>query len=354
MKNLNLFSIIVVFFYGICYSEENSIYCFDANENLFTAYAFMNAAGFDHDWSEMHQIRIEIRDYLDKNLCNELRAKMNDFYNKHGSGDFSSYGIYALLLFEPPEFIIKYDTLKQKDFLKEYDGLDDLYREFYEKANIKELWIKYKPIIQEMNDGYKPFAKIALNDIIKYCKLEKDYFSKRASKIYFTICPQMSHFTAYTTEVNGNIYIIHGPSEDKPSPGAFYHEALHHVINPLTEKHMNLVNQYNKLLEVTNDKRYVGYNDWQSNVDDSFCRTISMVLSGIHPGNSNEDINSWVQNEYKFGFILCMHILEKLHDYENSGKTFEEFYPTFYNTINIEKEKTRWEEFWKNNKSNVK
>jgi len=34
-----------------------------------------------------------------------------------------------------------------------------------------------------------------------------------------------------------------------------------------------------------------------------------------------------------------MHIFEKLSDYENRGKTFEEFYPTFFNTINIEKEK---------------
>ncbi len=304
MKELNLLSIIIVLFYSICYSEENSIYCFDANENLFTAYAFMNSAGFNHDWSEMHQIRVEIREYLDRNLSSEFKAKMNDFYKQHGGGDFSSYGIYALLLSEPPEFIIKYDTLKQKGFLKEYDGLDDLYRDFYEKAKVKELWKKYKPIIQIINDEYKPFTEIALNDIIKYCKLEKDYFSKKTSKIYFTICPQMSHFTAYTAEVNGNLYIIHGPGESEPSTEAFYHETLHHVINPLTEKHINLVNQYKELLEVSNDKRYVGYNDWESNVDDSFCRTMSMVLSGIHSGSSNEDVQGWVQNEYKLGFIF--------------------------------------------------
>jgi hypothetical protein len=302
----------------------------------------------------MHQIRIEIRDYLDKNLCSELKTKINDFYKQHGSGGFSSYGLYALLLSEPPEFIIKYDTLKQKEFLQEYDGLDDLYREFYEKANIKELWKKYKPIIQEINDEYKPFAEIAINDIIAYCKLEKDYFFSRTSKIYFTICPQMSHFTAYTAEVNGNLYIIHGPSEGKPGPGAFYHEALHHVINNLTQKHMNLVNQYKELLEFTNEKRYVGYNDWESNVDDAFCRTLSMVLSGNHSGHSKEDVKKWVENEYKLGFILCMHIYEILPEYENSDKSFKEFYPTFFTTINIEEEKKRWQDFWKNNKSNIR
>ena len=52
MKKFVLLSIIIIFFYSICYSEEKSIYNFDANENLFTAYAFMNAAGYNHDWSE--------------------------------------------------------------------------------------------------------------------------------------------------------------------------------------------------------------------------------------------------------------------------------------------------------------
>lgn len=70
MKKFVLLSIIIIFFYSICYSEEKSIYNFDANENLFTAYAFMNAAGYNHDWSEMHQIRIEIRDYLDRKIIN--------------------------------------------------------------------------------------------------------------------------------------------------------------------------------------------------------------------------------------------------------------------------------------------
>jgi len=353
MKILNLLSIIIIFIYSICYSEENVIYHFDANENLFTAYAFMNAAGFDHDWSEMHQIRSEIRNYLDRNLSSEFKAKMNDFYRQHGGGDFSSYGIYALLLSEPPEFIVKYDTIDQKDLLEDFDCLDDFYRDFYKKANVKDLWKKYKPIIQGINDEYEPFADIALKEIIKYFKLEKNYFSKRTSKIYFTICPQMSHLTAYTTEVNGNLYIIHGPSESEPSTGAFYHEALHHVINPLTEKHVDLVNQYKELLKVTEEKKYVGYNDWESNVDDSFCRTMSMVLSGLHSGSSNEDVRSWVKNEYKLGFILCMHIFEKISDYENSGKTFEEFYPTFFYTIDIEKEKKRWIDFWENSKSSV-
>ena len=352
MKKISLFSIIIVFLYCVCCSEENSIYCFDANENLFLAYAFMNAAGYDHDWSQMHQIRVEIRDYLDKNLCRDLRAKMNDFYKQHGSGGFSSYGIYALLLSESPEFIIKYDTLKQKDFLKEYEGFDALYRDFYEKANIKRLWKKYKPIIQRINDEYRSFGEIALNDIIRYCKLETDYFSKGTSKIYFTICPQMSHFTAYTAEVNGNLYIIHGPSESDPGPGAFYHEALHHVINPLTEKNINLVNQYKSLLEITDDKRDIGYNDWESNVDDSFCRTIHKVLEGKYYKLSKDEIFKTAKDEYKLGFILCMHIFEKIYDYENSGKTFEEFFPTFFNTINIEKEKRRWQEFWQDNKSN--
>jgi len=353
MKNNKLFLLLFLLLLFRCSSENNSIYQFDANENLFTAYAFMNAAGYDHDWSEMSPIRVEIRDYLDNNLSGDFKKIASDFFVQHGSGGFSAYGTYALLLSEAPEFRITDDSSQYKQLLIDYKGLDDLYRNFYQEAGIQKLWKRYRIVIQEINDEYKPFADVALSDIIQYCKLDKDYFLKRAATIYFSICPQMSHFTAFTTEINGNLYIINGPTDSKPGTGAFYHEALHHVINPLTEKYIDLVNQYKELLEVSSQQRFVGYDDWESNVDDSFCRTMSMVLNGIHSGNSGEEIKSWVQNEYKLGFILCMHIFEILPDYENSGKTFEEFYPTFFSTINIDKEKKRWEEFCLNNDKNI-
>ena len=341
MKNYLFLFIAPLLAFSSC-SKKESIFLFDANENLFTAYAFMNAAGFDQDWSEMHKIRIEIRSHLDTTLNNNLKEKMKKFYQQHNAG-FSSYGKYALLLSKAPEFKIESLLLKQETVLAELEGLNDLIRAFYNQAKIKELWKKYKPIIQAINDEYQPFSETALNEIIEYCKLEADYFTKKASRIYFSVCPQMSHFTAYTTEINGTMYIIHGPTKSKPSTGAFYHEALHHVINPLTEKFIKQVIQYEELLEVTNDKRKIGYNDWESNVNDSFCRTLSMVLNGINSKHPREEVKDWVLNEYKFGFILCMHIFEKLIDYEKDGRTFSDFYPHFFESINIEKEKKRWE-----------
>jgi hypothetical protein len=38
------------------------------------------------------------------------------------------------------------------------DGLSELLAEFYQKANIAQLWDKYQPLIQAENDQFKPFA----------------------------------------------------------------------------------------------------------------------------------------------------------------------------------------------------
>ncbi|MBN2007832.1 hypothetical protein JW960_00645 [candidate division KSB1 bacterium] len=37
---------------------------FTADVRLFTVFAFMNAAGYNHDWQSMHPMRVEIREAI--------------------------------------------------------------------------------------------------------------------------------------------------------------------------------------------------------------------------------------------------------------------------------------------------
>ena len=54
-----------------------------------------------------------------------------------------------------------------------------------------------------------------------------------------------------------------------------------------------------------------------------------------------------IENEYKLGHILSFYLLENLMDYETSDKKLKEYYPELIANIDLEYEKNRWINFWK-------
>lgn len=331
--------------------KQPELFVFDPDERLFTVFAFMNAAGFDGEWRKagMHPIRKEISEYVKAKLDSNFQKKIREFHFSHDQGSWTGYVPYALLTNKPPDFEINYDpqtTKGGKDIENDYQGLSELLAIFYHQAEINKLWKKYRPLLQAENEKYKPFALKALDDIIKYCRADQDFYLRKARKIHFAIYPLMSYFTAQTAEVNGEIYIIHGPSEGEPAPSAFYHEALHHLIDPLTEKYLEIVNQSKELLPVSKEKSNLGYSDWQDVVNESFVRTIDKTLEGKLFNSTTEEVLKSIENEYKLGFILSLYIHENLSKYEKGNESFAEYFPKLISGIDVKAEKQRWSEFW--------
>ncbi len=329
-------------------SSPEDQFSFAADERLFAIYAFINAAGYDRELREegMHPIRSEIRNELQSRLKAPLKEKVELVYRAHGNR-FRNYGAFALLLSPPPEFVVNSNSPDYSDILKSFFGLDELLREFYENLYIADLFDRYAPRMQAMNDEFKPFATKALNDIVGYCRVEDDYFSRALKKIHFNVCPLMSYFTAWTAKVDSHLYIVSGPMSGQPGPAAFYHEALHHVINPITAKHAAEVRQKNTLLALAQEQLKGNYPEWESVVNDSFVRTIDIILSARFYGRGEDQIKKRIEHEYSLGFILCPYLYENLLKYEASQHSLEEYYPNLVAGIDVDYEKDRWRNFWR-------
>jgi C-terminal processing protease CtpA/Prc len=325
-----------------------SLFSFEPDERLLTVYAFLNAAGYDREYGQegMHPMRAEVRAAVENKLGQAFQNRISDFYQSHNPGNFRQYGAYGLLLSNPPEFRPLHNTGLQSEDNEYMAGLDELLREFYIEANVPGLWEKYAPELKEANEAYRPFGDRALSDIIQYCRLDHDFFLKVSKSFHFNVCPLMSHSTAWTAEIGGELYIISGPNDGPPGPGAFYHEALHHVINPLTAKCAQEVNQKKALLPLAQEQLQGNYPEWASVVNESFVRTIDQVLSGKHYGWSPDQTWKRIENEYKKGFILCPSIYEQLGDYEKCGDSMSVYYPILIQKIELEREKERWSRFW--------
>lgn len=332
------------------YAQEASgdLFNFEPDIRVFTAHAMMNAAGFTGEWRKegMHPFRREVRAQLFSSLDSTYLKKLNDFYEARDGGNWSQWASAALLTDGPPSFTLKpYDkrtTTYDQDTESSVAAMTPSLAEFYLRARIPELWRRYRPQLQAFNNEFRPYAHQALEGIIAYCGLSADYFTHQVSRIHVLYSPLMSYYTAQTDKVNGEIFLVLGPQDSKPSTASFYHEALHHVVTPLTEKlDSATTKRFDQLFKLGSSGGHIGY----SHFDEGFVRTLSCILSGKQFGYSDSTVLARVMNEYKLGFVLCPAIYEQLKRYESSQSTFVEYFPKIIAGIDIRKEVQRWNDF---------
>jgi hypothetical protein len=326
-----------------CQSQTSSIYSFEPDLKIFTLHAFMNAAGLNAEWRKkgMHPLRIKIREELKNTLDSNFVKKVKDYRKKTDNYSWTGWARYGLVTKGPPNFDLTYDSHSTdiEDIESQFPNLSPLLAEFYQKASIQKLWESYLPKLDSINAEFKPYAEKALNDIVNYCRLDESYFKKNTSKIHVQFSPLMLYYTAQKVVVNGELWLIFGPQESEPSAASYYHEALHEVVDPITEKNEKSLTRLNELFELTKDME-----SSYEIVNESFVRTLSKVLAGKLFGESNKQIHKNILAEYKLGFMLCPVIYEALSEYENSNISFSEFYSKVIESIDITKEKKRWEQ----------
>lgn len=332
---------------SVACAQGHSFYDFEPDERLFTAYALMNAGGYDHDYKPMHPLRREVRAHLDTVLSQGFKARLRDFYHSHGGGNFLYYGEYALHCGSAPGFRLApgMDTI-----YVEYTGLDSLLCEFYDRAGIAALWEKYRDTLRAINDRYAPYGDLALRQITDFCRVSHGYFRDSITgTLHYQIMPLMSHFTGYVTDAGNDCWIVYGPKTDEEEgPGAFYHEALHKVVNPVVYAHPELNRKLAVLLPLAQEALRGSYNDLDELICESLVRTIDRFLTNAwYDGSSAEKLRGRIDDEYRLGHILCFYLMENLPRYVESGRPLSDYYPELVAGIDPVREAQRWREYRK-------
>lgn len=349
-----------LFFFLICASliyPQKKLFEFKFDERLFISFAFLNAAGFNGEWNKdgMDPVRIEVRKYINEKADPEFLNELKEYTTQENIRDWTNYSAFALINNGPPDFNLSFDPkTSQIDSLTvaKYSGLKKYMREFYSRLNLNELWHKLKSLIEKENYAFEPYAQKAIDRITSYLKIDKNFFFRNGSKIYFQRVPLMSYYTAETLVVNGDIYIISGPMGGEPSESEFFHEALHHPIGEITRKYSDEIMKYSSINSL--NKGELGYNSWESCFEESMVRAIDKILFGKCFGSSEKEVLVSIYNEYKIGFILTPFFYEEMKKFESSGKTFEDFFPGILKNLDFNREKNRLEEFKRNSESQSK
>lgn len=306
---------------------------------LFTALAFANISGYDYENTVMTRERSEMRNYLDSILPTDYKEKIAGTFNSTDGIVFATVGGKSFNLSQPPNFkwLPDTSTLILPKYLRD-EKFAAVLSEFYLKANIPSIWSKFHANLKETNYEYAPYAEIAIEDIIKFCRISGAYFD--SIKFHFNICPFMQNESGFTCASKKDIYIIVSPRNTLPGPDVFYHEALHHIINPMVDK-----NKFSIPYQVANIGKESRSNAYSS-IDGIFCesmvRSIDYLLRQKYYGWSKEETLKKIDNQYRYGLIFMPFLYEKLLEYNESSVSLEEYLPTIMNQIDIEKERKRW------------
>ena len=350
-KSISLLFLLSLFSTTATTYGQNASNLFDFSEDVrvFTAYAMMNAAGNGGEWRRagMDAIRSQLRSDLAGRVDSSFEAKLRAFNQSHGR-ILETYEA-ALLTSGPPDFHWSYDrktTGEIGEDVSSDSALPALLAEFYNKANVAQLWDEYQPLIQAENDKYKPFADKAMEEVLSYCRLDSNYFYSDSRLIHFEYMPILPYFTSMTAWINGQVYFIVGPQEQKPDQSIFYYLLLNRVTFPLVKKNSRDVQRLAGLFNAVKSKLDMKDGNWNRLVAECFSEAMDMRLQKRLYDLSDSTVQASLMTEYKYGFILCPTIYSDLAKYESSGVSFTEYFPKILKSIDYHHEIEKWNNFW--------
>lgn len=312
---------------------------------LFTAMAFANISGYDYENTVMTSERLDLRNYLDSILPTNFKEKIAGTFKSNNGTTFASVGCKSFNISAPPNFHWLPDsaTLIMPRYQKD-EKFTALLSEFYLKADIPSIWNRYYPNLKKTNYEYAPYTARAIDDIVKFCGVSESYFD--SIKFHFNIFPFMQNESGFTCSSKNDIYIIVSPRKSLPGPDAFYHEALHHIINPMVEKHKFSLHKFSQVVNIGKETRSNAYG---FHIDALFVecmvRTIDYILREKYHNWSQEKIKEEINRQYGLGLTLIPFFYEKLVKFKDTSETLEEYLPKLIQQIDIENEKTRWSNF---------
>jgi hypothetical protein len=310
--------------------------------------AAINAAGFDVDADVLEEgsARSMVRKSL-ANLDPVLRDRLRSFYQEINTeqdhlAQQSKYVSYALLLRGPPDFTLE---VKEEDLpsdVKPLIGFELLLREFWEKAELGQLWRQLESTHADEAMSYKPLIRNMIIETLGFLRTTARVALDR--RVVF-IPDLLNAFGVVNARNLSNTYfVIVGPTRaGTESIEEVRHEYLHFLIEPLVNKYRGYLPE---------PAPYFERAEIQPHVVEAFVQSFPLMVAEsliraveIRLGRRGEDQElSRVIEEYERGLILAPYFRAGLAEWEAGEESLEELVPELIKGIRWDIEKEREEE----------
>jgi tetratricopeptide (TPR) repeat protein len=318
-------------------AQEPANVSLDANEQIFSVLAALNAAGYDSG------IGVDTgdttRDDVRRMLAGEhipVLAEIRDFYNQHRvandpGANLGQYISLALLLDAPPDFHL---TVKPSDLppdAKSVEGLIPLLRKFYREADLVEVWSKFRPRYQAQIDRTSPAVRQSFQLTDAYLRFPSGTYLGRKYTINLSLlgAPEQVQARIY----GANYYLVVTPSR-QPRLAEIRHQYLHFLLDPLALKYALEIHQKAALLKIARTAPQLGddfKDDFSLLVTECLIRAIEVRMDKTPPAAAARRLKELASS----GLILAPYFYNGLAAYEKQDASLSVYYRELIEGINV-------------------
>ncbi len=290
-----------------------------ADERLFTMFAALNAAGLDREYPglSMSPVRLEVRKTLAEKELPSLK-KLGPIFDR--VPDYQLV-VWILQRGSPPEFERAEPGWWVTNRAANFIGLKEALSEFYEEAEIHDLWKKVRPAYQSEIEHLTPLVNQSFVDVLKYGNFNNLEFKQ----VVIIPNPLDSYYSGTGPQVGNIAYVVAGPTEsDLNLKGLVEHELLHSIIGPMIDQKINIIPKSTSKRLYAKLKKTMppSYGTWKSMLEETLNRAINLRM--LDDNNLRAQQLDRLETE---GYLLIKPFDHALENYEQSGQTFEQYLP---------------------------
>ena len=280
----------------------------------------------------------DIKDYFEKYSNHEIYKKLEEMIKE---GFFLGRPmVFALALDNEKDLSFKYEisefNIKLSGGIENLEEFRALFNSFKEDTKFDEFFsrieeyykddLEYFRSILEKYQFIKEIEEFTGNKNTNYnfvmSNLSKGNFGfdlKRGEEKYINVVFNLSVWLGDTIFVDNDYDICN----------LIFHELSHPIVNPLTEKNLELVNEHKGVYEELEKYKstFCGYGDWEECVNEHIVRALAIHLSKKY--FKDDFINKRIEYDYNLGYRYIKGMIKKLDYYEENKsqyKSIENFY----------------------------
>jgi tetratricopeptide (TPR) repeat protein len=309
----------------------------EPNPQVFATMCALVAAGFEADSvpgsPDLAQLRTQLR-----SLHGAATEKLRDYYRQHALGNsgatLSRFMTFALIAGPAPKFepVLRREELPPG--VLALDGFSEVLANFYEEAQIEQLWRKFEPAYERAASSVRE----PLGQIVLAC----------TAYLREIIRPGVRTFRVYVEPMVGNETNVRNIGDRyvvviNPASTSFdlmRHAFLHYLLDPLPIRYREKLIGEEPLLFLADRAPQLPneyHADLTSFFTECFIRAVEFRVRRLPPAQLADEVNL-AEAE---GYILIRPLLKALSKFESSEPAMNLYFPDLLRSIDVVSEQQR-------------
>ena len=311
----------------------------EANPQVFATMCALVAVGFGADAAPGTPDLAQLRTHL-RSLHGPATEALRDYYHQHALGDsgatLSRFITFALIAGPAPKFELSVRRDQLPPGVLALDGFSGVLANFYEEAQIEQLWRQFQPAYEHAVSGVRePLGQIVLASTAYLREIIRP--GVRTFRVY--VEPMVGNETNVRNIGDRYVVVINPAS---PSFDLMRHAFLHYLLDPLPIRYREKLVGEQRLLFYADRAPNLPYeyrSDLTSFFDECFVRAVEFRVRRLPPAQLADEVNLAEAN----GYVLIRPLLKALAKFESSEPAMDLYFPDLVTSIDVISEQQRLE-----------